>query len=65
MDRAGSSAENEGDDRLASSLAPNPPRWRLWLTRVTVFAVTFVSLIIALAALSAIVERFFIMLYTE
>jgi hypothetical protein len=57
---------SSGDgDRLAHSRESDLPRWRLWLARVTIFAVLFFLLITAFAALSGIVERFFITLYVE
>jgi hypothetical protein len=53
------------EDELAHPLGPDLPRWRRWLTRVTVFSVIFVLLITAMAAVSKIVERFFIILYGD
>jgi len=53
------------DDGPAHLLGLDLPRWRLWLARVTIFAVVFVLLITAFAALSRIVEPFFILLYAD
>ena len=39
--------------------------WRLWLTRVVVFSVTFVLLMTVFSGVADIVESFFVMLYTE
>ena len=56
-------SESENIPRLA--LGPNRSLWRLWLTRVVIFSVVFVLLVSVLSLASGIVERFFILLYTE
>ena len=53
------------DDGMADPLESDLPRWCLWLTRVTLFAVIFVLLITAFAALGRIVEQFFVVLYAN
>jgi len=49
--------------RLADLPGSALPSWRQWLVRVALFAVMFVALITAFAALSRIVEGFFVTLY--
>ena len=41
------------------------PGWRLWAARLTIFSVTFALLLVVLSAVGGIVEKFFILLYTE
>lgn len=39
--------------------------WRLWLTRVVIFSVTFVLLMTVFSGVADIVESFFVTLYTK
>lgn len=41
------------------------PGWRRWLARVAIFCVTFVFLMTALSFVASIIEKFFVVLYTE
>jgi hypothetical protein len=66
-----SGSETVNDDGAETGEVPrlglgtNQSRWRLWLTRVAVFSVTFVLLMSLFTGLATIVEKFFILLYTE
>lgn len=46
-------------------LGPSQSRWRLWLTRSVVFSVTLFLLLTFLSVLAGIVEKFFVLLYTD
>ena len=43
----------------------NPPRWRLWLTQITIFSVVFVFVLTLFSMLGEIVEEFFLTLYVD
>jgi len=41
------------------------PRWRLWLARLVIFGLTFALLLTVFSAMGVIVEKFFVLIYTE